>query len=158
MKHTTWKVFCTIMLIAGLLVACQPEPMSKEVEQPAEVEPEPSKIMVTFDGEQCQVDGPTSAPAGLVFFSFNNQSDSMARIGVAKLDEGVAADEVLAAMEPSSIEIPDGATIYSSSKSVLAGKTLNEHGISMELGEYTLACVYVSSHEAFPGAGLTISE
>jgi hypothetical protein len=132
--------------------------MPEEVEQPAEVESEPSKIMVTFDGDQCRVDGPTSAPAGLMFFSFDNQSDSMARIGVAKLDEGLAADEVLAAMEPSSIGISDGATIYSSPKSVLAGKTLSEHGISMEPGEYTLACVYVSSNEAFPGASLTISE
>jgi hypothetical protein len=146
------------MLIAGLLVACQPEPMSEEVEQPAEVEPVPSKIMATFDGKQCQVDGPTSALAGLVFFSFDNQSDSTARIGVAKLVEGVAADEVLAAMGPSSVEIPDGAAIYSSPKSVLAGKTLSEYGIEMEPGKYTLACVYVSSNEAFPGAGLTISE
>ena len=158
MKLNTWNVFCTILLIAGLLVACQPESMPEEVEQPAEAEPAPLKIVVTFDGEQCLVDGPSSAPAGLVMFSFENQSDSTARVGIAKLDDGVTADEIFAAMQPSSSEIPDGATVYSGSKSVLAGKTLGEYSIDMEPGEYTLSCVYVSSDEAFPGAGLTISE
>lgn len=158
MKQNIWKVLVTILLITGLFVACQPEPLSEDVDQPVEAEPEPLKIIVTFDGVQCFVDGPNSASAGRVLFGFENQSDSTARIGIAKMDDGVSADEILAEMEPGSSEIPDGATQYSGSKSVLAGKSLSEYGIDMEAGEYTLVCTYVSSNEAFPGATLTISE
>lgn len=118
----------------------------------------PPKIIVSFNGEQCLVDGPDSVPAGRVLFGFDNQSGSTARIGIAKLDDGLSTEDVLASVEPGSSELPSGATIYSGTKGVLAGKTLDEQGLDMETGEYILSCVYVSSEEAYPGAGLTISE
>jgi hypothetical protein len=118
----------------------------------------PPKLAVTFDGENCLVEGPDSAPAGMVFFSFDNQSDGTAFVGVAKLDEGLTAEEVLAAIEPGSMEPPSGAYEYSATKGALAGKILDEYGIDFEPGVYTIVCVYQSSYESYPGAGLTISE
>jgi hypothetical protein len=118
----------------------------------------PPKLVVTFDGEQCLVEGPESAPAGLVLFGFDNQGDATARVGFLKLDEGVSAEEVLGSIQPGSVEIPSGATIYDGTKTVLVGKTLDEQSIKFEPGEYAFSCVYVSSNEAYPGAGLTITE
>jgi hypothetical protein len=118
----------------------------------------PPKLMVTFDGEECLVEGPDSAPAGIVSFSFDNQSGETARVGLGKLDAGLTAEEVIASYEQGSTDPASGVTIYSGTKGVLAGKTLDEYGIDMEPGVYTVVCAYVSSGAGYMGAGLTISE
>jgi hypothetical protein len=118
----------------------------------------PPKLMVTFDGEQCLVDGPDTAPAGIVFFGLDNQSGETARIGLGKLDAGLTAEEVIASYKPGSTDPPSGATIYNGTKGVMAGKTLDEYGIDMEPGVYTVVCAFVSSGAGYMGAGLTISE
>ncbi len=126
--------------------------------QAIEATASPPKIMVTFDGEQCLVNGPDSVTEGRVLYSFDNKSGSTARMGVAKLDDGLSAEEVLSSIGSGSSELPSGATKYSGTKGVLAGKTLDEYGIDMEPGVYILSCAFVSSDEAYPGQGLTINE
>ncbi|MBC8193305.1 MAG: hypothetical protein ISR58_13430 [Anaerolineales bacterium] len=164
MKNLT--IIVLLLAIVFGISACQetahPEenaPAPVEEEAPTVVEePTTPKITVSFDGQQCLVSGPDSASAGRVMFGFENQSSETARIGIAKLDDGLYADDAISLFERGSSEIPNGAAIYSGTKGVLSGKTLNEQGLDLEPGEYMLSCVYVSSGAQYPGLGLSISE
>jgi ketosteroid isomerase-like protein len=119
---------------------------------------QPPKIMATFDGNNCLVEGPDTVAAGRVFFGLDNQSDSTARVGLSKVNEGLSAADVLASMIPGSSEIPAGVTLFSGTNAVLAGTILDQYAIDLEPGEYILACAYMYTNEVYPGIGILVTE
>ena len=131
-----------------------PEPTSTSIS------PTPPLIQLTFDGESCTYEGPTSLKAGPVTLLFLNESEGFAAVDLLKHNGDQTIQDMIDYFgeEPSTKHHPSWSTEFLDVWGYIeAGKSRTWRG-GLESGIHTIVCVKQIPNGVWFGTGLTVEE
>ena len=116
-------------------------------------------LRLTFDGESCIYEGPTTLKAGPVTLLFFNESETTAYAGVVKHTGDKTIQDMIdyTGEEPSSKHAPSWTQVIYAYVNVLAGESSTWEGV-LESGIHTIVCIRILPHGAWFGTGLTVED
>ena len=121
-------------------------------------------FVVTFDGEDCYVEGPTELAAGVYSFTFIDNSDMKAQLWIVHLDEGYTTQDLLDGQSEPGEWYPKPSwaaydTMNSSKVDKSEGKSVRTSTwILDKLGEHTILCYVPSPQKIWMPAGILIKD
>ncbi len=116
-------------------------------------------LHLTFDGESCTYEGPTTHKAGPVTLLFLNESETTAYAGLVRHTGDKTLQDMIDYMGegPTSKTTPSWTQVIYAYGNVLAGESSTWEGV-LESGIHTMVCIRVLPHGAWFGTGLTVED
>jgi hypothetical protein len=152
MKNKTFPTSMTLVIIANLatllLAACTSGDDGIE----------DGVLSITFDGESCTYEGPTTLKAGPVTLLFHNESEGLADLALARITKGKTIQDMedYVGEEPSTKPAPDW-TQWITLEKVDPGESLTQEEV-LDPGIYTMGCGRVEPYGGWFGTGLTVED
>ena len=160
MKKVALALGLTLIVVAGCGPSAQPIPPT-----PTSTSlPTPTPIVVTFDGNDCTVSGPTELPAGEHTFIFIDRSDMRGELWLVYLEDGKTFQDHLDLQSEPGEWYPKPPWVFYDSRVSIESQESNGRRVDSstwkldKVGEHTILCYVPSPQMLWFAAPLMVVE